>query len=220
MLGDREDGDLPIVIAGAGGMGREAHTWLRDLDLLDRVAGFVAGPDTPPGTTALGLPVWSDLDTPRERFGPLEIVLGVGLPAIKRRVTEEGAALGCRLRSVVHPRAYIGPDVTLGEGVVVGPNAMVPRDNHVGDGAVVYYNATVGHDARVGDFAYIAPGVVLGGHSTIGEETFVGLNVSVLPNVRVGRRVTIGAGSVVTSDLDDDVTVAGAPARTLPTRPT
>jgi acetyltransferase-like isoleucine patch superfamily enzyme len=41
----------------------------------------------------------------------------------------------------------------------------------------------------------------------------------VLPGVRIGRHVTIGAGSVVLADVPDDTTYAGVPARLITPRP-
>lgn len=205
----------PIVIAGAGGMGREAVTWLTDIGEADHVVGFVAAPDTPPGSTLLGLPVWPDLDTPHAQYGSLRVVMGVGSPTVRRRVAEQARQLDLSLMTVVHPQAYVGATTTLGPGTVVGPFAIVPRDNVVGTGALVYYQCVVGHDVTVGDFAYIAPGVELGGHSTIGADVFVGLGATVLPSLTVGERAVIGAGAVVTRDVAADTTVIGSPARSL-----
>jgi maltose O-acetyltransferase len=39
--------------------------------------------------------------------------------------------------------------------------------------------------------------------------------VIVLPGVTVGRNAVVGAGSVVTSDVPDDVLVVGNPARVV-----
>ncbi len=49
----------------------------------------------------------------------------------------------------------------------------------------------------------------------IGSGTWVGARSIVLPGVTIGRRVLVGAGSVVTRDVPDDVLVAGNPARVV-----
>jgi acetyltransferase-like isoleucine patch superfamily enzyme len=51
----------------------------------------------------------------------------------------------------------------------------------------------------------------------IGDDVFVGINSIVLPGVRIGSRVVVGAGSVVTRDVPDNSVVAGNPARVLRT---
>ena len=49
----------------------------------------------------------------------------------------------------------------------------------------------------------------------IGAESWLGTNVVVTPGVTIGRRVTVGANSVVTTDLPDGCVAAGAPARVI-----
>ena len=49
----------------------------------------------------------------------------------------------------------------------------------------------------------------------IGDNAWIGNNVSILYGVTVGDGVVVGANSVVTKDLPDNVIAAGAPARIL-----
>ena len=53
---------------------------------------------------------------------------------------------------------------------------------------------------------------------TIGEDAFVGARAFVMPGVKIGARAIVGACSVVTSDVPDDVFAAGNPCRVLRTR--
>lgn len=46
----------------------------------------------------------------------------------------------------------------------------------------------------------------------IGEGSFIGFGSVILPNVRIGNHVVIGANSVVASDIPDYSVAAGAPA--------
>lgn len=51
----------------------------------------------------------------------------------------------------------------------------------------------------------------------IGNEVWIGGGSRIMPGVRIGNRSTIGAGSVVTKDIPDDVLAAGSPCRVLRT---
>jgi maltose O-acetyltransferase len=49
----------------------------------------------------------------------------------------------------------------------------------------------------------------------IGSDVWVGGGAIILPGVRIGSRAVIGAGSVVTRDVPDDVFAAGNPCRVV-----
>jgi maltose O-acetyltransferase len=105
----------------------------------------------------------------------------------------------------------------------------------VGAGAFVNCNAVFLDCAAitVGDRAQIGPAVQLlaADHPTdpevrkrglesakpisIGEDAWLGGGVIVLPGVSVGARSVIGAGSVVTRDVLENVVAAGNPCRVL-----
>lgn len=44
---------------------------------------------------------------------------------------------------------------------------------------------------------------------------WIGGNTTICPGVSIGNRTIIGAGSVVTKDIPDDVIAAGNPARII-----
>jgi maltose O-acetyltransferase len=49
----------------------------------------------------------------------------------------------------------------------------------------------------------------------IGSDVWVGGGAIILPGVRIGSRAIIGAGSIVTRDVPDDVFAAGNPCRVI-----
>ena len=103
----------------------------------------------------------------------------------------------------------------------------------VGENFFANYNFTVLDVAkvRIGDNAQIAPNVSLytAGHPihpdsrnsgyeygidiVIGNNVWLGGNVCVMPGVTIGDNVVVGAGSVVTKDLPDNVIAVGNPCR-------
>lgn len=58
-------------------------------------------------------------------------------------------------------------------------------------------------------------GLELGKGIVIGDDVWIGGGAILCPGVSIGHRTVIGAGSVVTADLPDDVFAAGNPARII-----
>jgi len=76
----------------------------------------------------------------------------------------------------------------------------------------VIYPKTAGKNFRVG------PGVVIGRNGdfpTFGDYVYVASNSTVIGDIKIGNKVIIGAGSVVTKDLPDNGVYVGNPARLI-----
>jgi len=61
---------------------------------------------------------------------------------------------------------------------------------------------------EVPDLEWTAPIVV-------GNDVYIGLRSIIMPGVKIGNRVIIGAGSVVTKDIPNNCVAAGVPARVI-----
>lgn len=105
----------------------------------------------------------------------------------------------------------------------------------VGDNFYSNYNLIILDVApvRIGNNVFIAPNVSIytAGHPIhskarnsmyeygipieIGDDCWVGGSVVVCPGVKIGSGVVIGAGSVVTRDIPDNVVAAGNPCRVI-----
>ena len=115
--------------------------------------------------------------------------------------------------SVVHPRAYVAPGVTIGAGTVILAGAIVQPDTIIGRHTILNTACSVDHDSVVGDFTHIAPGARLAGGVRIGARSLIGLGAVLLPGRTVGSESIVGAGSVVVRDVADRTVVKGVPAR-------
>lgn len=109
------------------------------------------------------------------------------------------------------------------------------RHVHFGKGVYANFNLTLVDDTHiyVGDYTMLGPNVVLAtaGHPIlpelrplayqynlpihIGENCWLGAGVIVLPGVTIGKNSVIGAGSVVTKDIPENVVAVGNPCRVL-----
>ncbi len=205
--------DRTLVIAAAGGFGRELLAYARDAGF--HVGGILHDLDAHPGSLD-GHPQLREL-----LLGPIAdhvpgdapIAVGLGDVAPRRAVTEALAARGARFATIVHPRAWVAPSARLGEGVVVAPFACIGPDAVVGDHVVVNTYAQVGHDARAGAFSVLSPYSTLLGHARLGERGFLGAHAVVSPRKRVGDDSSVAAGSVVTRNVGERCLAAGNPAK-------
>ncbi|CAE6931181.1 Hexapeptide repeat of succinyl-transferase [Vibrio sp. B1ASS3] len=77
---------------------------------------------------------------------------------------------------------------------------------------------------NIGSYSYISNGAMILTHdfinkrklnTSIGSRCFVGANTIIMPGIAIGDDVIIGAGSVVTKDVDDKSIVVGNPAKII-----
>lgn len=116
----------------------------------------------------------------------------------------------------VHQRARIAIpwNLTLHDRACLGDRANAYSLGEIEIGA----RATVAQEAYLdtGSHDFDQPGLPLvAAKITIGEDAFVGARAFVLPGVTIGARSVVGACSVVTQDIPEDVIAAGNPCKVL-----
>ncbi|MFA6805456.1 MAG: DapH/DapD/GlmU-related protein [Candidatus Methanomethylophilaceae archaeon] len=84
---------------------------------------------------------------------------------------------------------------------------------------------TIGNDVKFGPFVKILTTnhpldpndrtTLISDHVVIKDNAWIGANTTILPGITIGRNSVVGAGSVVTKDVPDNVAVAGNPARKI-----
>jgi sugar O-acyltransferase (sialic acid O-acetyltransferase NeuD family) len=204
-----------IYVIGAGGHGRELFSYFDDLRRAGwrgELRGYLDD-GVPPGRhgqiNVLG---------PIDAFCDLEgfYITAFGSNTLRRDIADR---IKTRYRdalrpwTLVHPRAYIGADVEIGEGTFVAPGAILTAGAAVGRHCIVNVNASVSHDCRIGDFVNVNPGAVVCGTVTINEGAYIGAGAVLKERVSIDAWSIVGAGAVVVRDVPSEVTVVGVPAR-------
>jgi len=141
-----------------------------------------------------------------------EAVVAIGDNRVRLCKQMELSKSGIQLATVIHPNATIAEDVSIGEGTVIFAGAVVNPDASIGSAVVLNTNSVVEHDCKLKDGSHLSPGVCLAGGVSVGFLSWVGIGASVKQQVTIGDKVTVGAGSVVISDIPDNQTVVGVPA--------
>lgn len=196
---------MDLYVVGAGGTGRETL----DVALAAGVDVTAFLDERLAGSVVRGLPVLARSD-PVAGSG---YVIGIADPVVRRRLAAYLDGQGLVAVTLVHPRAVVGPETTLGPGCVVMAGAHVSSSVGLGAHVQVQYNATVGHDAGLADYVTVYPGANVAGAVRLDEDVTVGSNAVVLQNLHIGRGTFVGAGAVVTHDVGEGLVVVGAPAR-------
>jgi len=114
--------------------------------------------------------------------------------------------------TVVHPSAFVSPSAELCEGVFVGPLVSIASNTRVGRHTRIGRSSSIGHDVEIEDFCRLGPSVSIPGNVTVCEGTTIGIGACFLGGVQVGARSLVGAGSVVTRNVEPGTQVWGSPA--------
>ena len=201
------EGD-PYETAGVNSRAELAHLELewqrrRREEMLDQGATLI-DPES----------VWFAYDTRLARDVTVEphVVFGPGVEVAEGAVIKafshiEGAIIGAK--ASIGPFARIRPGTKLGDKSKVG-NFVELKKAEIGDGAKVNHLSYVG-DAEVGAKANIGAGTItcnydgFGKYRTvIGAGAFIGSNTALVAPVTIGDGAVIGAGSVITEDVEPD----------------
>jgi len=102
--------------------------------------------------------------------------------------------------------------VSLRPGTDIGPGLYI---GHTG-------TVVIHHEVKAGENLSIGQGVTIGtkgvGHQgvpVLGDNVYIGVGAKILGNIKIGNNVKIGANAVVITDLPDNVTAVGVPARII-----
>jgi acetyltransferase-like isoleucine patch superfamily enzyme len=125
---------------------------------------------------------------------------------------------------------HVHPTFFLAKPRSVSPDLVAGAYSHLGEGAWVYPNVEIGkyvlfapEVAIIGaDHRIDRPGlpIVFSGrpelpHTVIEDDVWIGYRVTIMAGVRIGRGSIIGAGAVVTKDVEPYTIVGGVPARPI-----
>jgi acetyltransferase-like isoleucine patch superfamily enzyme len=119
-----------------------------------------------------------------------------------------------------------------GAGIELGDNSLIGSGSRIGPVNSDEGKIIIGNGVQIGPETVI----LAGGHTyerkdipflqqpyffssvVIGDDVWIGTKVIILPGVNIGDGAVVGAGAVVTKDVDPYTVIAGVPARVIKER--
>jgi acetyltransferase-like isoleucine patch superfamily enzyme len=160
---------------------------------------------------------------------PLEpAVIGDGTIVSTGAVVFAGARIGERV--ILGDQSCVRERVVVGDDVVIGRGSLVENDTTIGALSRIQAEAYITAYSTLEEQVFIAPRVVTTNDNfmgrterrrelmkgpTIRRGARIGGGAILLPGVEIGEDAFVGAGAVVTKDVEPRMLVVGNPARVL-----
>jgi acetyltransferase-like isoleucine patch superfamily enzyme len=164
--------------------------------------------------------------TKRESLPPTQI--GEGSIVSTGAIVFAGSRIGARV--ILGDQACVRERVAIGDDVVVGRGVLVENDTTIGALTKIQADAYITAYSTLEDNVFVAPCVVTTNDNfmgrterrhelvkgpTIRRGARVGGGAVLCPGVVIGEEAFVGAGAVVTKDVEPRMLVVGNPARVL-----
>jgi sugar O-acyltransferase (sialic acid O-acetyltransferase NeuD family) len=210
---------IKIAIFGASGFSRETA----DVALIDQIEELVFIDLDTTRNTYYGFPL-----LPEEHVRDLEkkgflFAIGLGDNATRKKIYSKFKTLN--YPNLIHSSASLGykqqSQLALTQGNIITSGVRFTNNIKMGNFGIFNLNCTIGHDCIIEDFVNIAPGANISGNVKLKEGAYIGTNAVVLQGESIEKKMIIGAfsnvgaGAVVTRDVDDSSTVVGIPAKSI-----
>jgi acetyltransferase-like isoleucine patch superfamily enzyme len=162
----------------------------------------------------------------REELPPAEI--GDGTIVSTGAVIFAGAKVGARV--ILGDQSCVRERVVVGDDVVIGRGSLVENDTTIGAMTKIQAEAYITAYSTLEDNVFVAPCVVTTNDNfmgrterrheliegpTIRRGARIGGGAVLLPGVEIGEEAFVGAGAVVTKDVEARMVVVGNPARVM-----
>jgi acetyltransferase-like isoleucine patch superfamily enzyme len=162
----------------------------------------------------------------REELPPAEI--GDGTIVSTGAVVFAGAKIGARV--ILGDQSCVRERVVVADDVVIGRGSLVENDTTIGAMTKIQAEAYITAYSTLEEHVFIAPCVVTTNDNfmgrterrrqliegpTIRRGARIGGGAVLLPGVEIGEEAFVGAGAVVTKDVQARMVVVGNPARVM-----
>lgn len=209
-----------LAIYGAGGFGKEVAS------LIDRINKAYNEPQwnligffddgKPKGSqiSHYGI-VLGGLEDLNRWSGHLDIAVAIGNPNTISSIVKGITNNSISYPNLIDPNFKVADpkSFNIGQGNIIQGSCFASCDVTIGNFNVLNGSVVIGHDVTIGDCNVLMPAVRISGEVVIDSHNMFGINSVVLQQLRIGKHVTVGAGSVLMTRPKDEGLYIGVPAK-------
>jgi sugar O-acyltransferase (sialic acid O-acetyltransferase NeuD family) len=145
-------------------------------------------------------------------FAPDDVLLvnGIGMlpkSTLKRKLNQYYISHGYQFETVIADSAQVSLYANIEAGAQIFAGVIIQTGAHVGAHSVINSGAIIEHDCNIGNYNHIAPRATLCGQVTTQEDAYIGAGAVVLQNIQLGLSSIIGAGTLVTKNVSDNILI-------------
>ncbi len=148
-------------------------------------------------------------------FGKIPLLLSPDSPTIREKLADYYTKIGYHFLTVISPDANISRTARIGVGVLIQSGVNVSSNSVINNFVRLNTNSNIMHDCYIDSFSTIAPNSVLLGRVKVSMLSYIGSNATILPGCDIGKNAMVGAGTVVTKNVEDATVVVGNPSKIL-----
>ena len=212
---ERDNEIKKIVIYGAGGLGREIYELIDEVNKYN-ILGFLDDVIIN-NKVSVNIPILGGIEFLHNIEYPIGVVFAISDVYVKQNIYKKILQInkGHYFPIVIAKNSYVSKRAMLSEGTIVGRYCSVSTSVQLGKFVFLNTKCDIGHDSVIGDFCSLMPSVNVSGNVSVGQRTLIGVQSAILQRIKIGSDVTVGMGSKVMTDVPDNCTVMGYPAKII-----
>ena len=199
-----------VAVIGAGTGGTIVYDIL-SRDSSKNVVHFYD--DNLKGKSIFGIPILDKINSKtiiesykRDEFDSVVVTLGSNVD-LKDKIYQELKSANLKFTNAIHPSAIIAYGINLGQGNIVAANVVIGAFTSLGENNIFSSSCVIEHHNTVGVSNSFGPNVVTSGTVKIGNKILFATGIFIEPYLSIGSNSIISSGSIITSDVKDNVIV-------------
>lgn len=114
---------------------------------------------------------------------------------------------------IIHSSSWIDNSAIIKNGCIIYPKCSIDANATIEENTILNISCTIAHDTNIGKHCFLSPRVAIAGFVNINERCIIGINATIIDNIIIVPKTQIGAGTVVTKNIESSGLYVGNPHR-------